>query len=60
MDAHIAIAQACGLRRVAADLDGGWDGYLKGARPPDNEKFAGEEFLGSMLAAPSCALWRQS
>jgi len=52
MDAHIAIAQACGLRRVAADLDGGWDGYLKGARPPDNEKFAGEEFLGSMLAAP--------
>ena len=52
MDAHIAIAKACGLRRVAADLDRVWDGYLTGARPADNEKFAGEELLGSMLAAP--------
>ena len=55
MDANIAIAQARGLRRVAADLDRVWDDYLKGNRTPadDNDaKFPAEEFLGSMLAAP--------
>ena len=30
MDANIAIAQAKGLRRVAADLDRGWDDFLQG------------------------------
>ena len=55
MDANIAIAQARGLRRVAADLDRVWDDYLKGNRTPadDNDAiFPAEEFLGSMLAAP--------
>jgi hypothetical protein len=55
MDANIAIAQARGLRRVAADLDRVWDDYLKGNRTPadDNDEiFPAEEFLGSMLAAP--------
>ncbi len=54
-DANIAIAQARGLRRVAADLDRVWDAYLKGNRTAadDNDaKFPDEEFLGSMLAAP--------
>ena len=40
------------LRRVAADLDRGWDDFLQGTRTPDNEEFAGEEFAGCMLAAP--------
>lgn len=55
MDANIAIAQARGLRRVAADLDRVLDDYLKGDRTPadDNDaRFPDEEFLGSMLAAP--------
>ena len=52
MDANIAIAQAKGLRRVAADLDRGWDGFLHGTRTPDVEEFAGEDFAGCMLAAP--------
>ena len=55
MDANIAIAQARGLRRVAADLDRVLDDYLKGDRTPadDNDaRFPAEEFLGSMLAAP--------
>ena len=52
MDANIAIAQAMGLRRVAADLDRGWDDFLHGTRTPDKEEFAGEEFAGCMLAAP--------
>ena len=52
MDANITIAQAMGLRRVVADLDHVWDDYLQGTRTPDNEKFAGEEFVGCMLAAP--------
>lgn len=55
MDANIAIAQARGLRRVAADLDRVWDDYLKGNRTAaddNDEKFPDEEFLGSMLAAP--------
>ena len=55
MDANIAIAQARGLRRVAADLDRVRDDYLKGDRTPadDNDAtFPAEEFLGSMLAAP--------
>ena len=52
MDANIAIAQACGLRRVAADLDRVWDDYLQGNRTDDDEESSGEEFLGSMLAAP--------
>ncbi|MDE0421825.1 MAG: HEPN domain-containing protein [Gammaproteobacteria bacterium] len=55
MDANIAIAQARGLRRVAADLDRVLDDYLKGDRIPadDNDaRFPAEEFLGSMLAAP--------
>ena len=54
MDANITIAQAMGLRRVVADLDHVWDDYLQGTRTPDNEKFAGEEFVGCMLAAPTC------
>ena len=52
MDANIAIAQAMGLRRVAADLDCGWVDFLQGTRTPANEEFAGEEFAGCMLAAP--------
>ena len=52
MDANIAIAQAMGLRRVAADLDCAWDDFLNGTRTPDKEEFAGEEFAGCMLAAP--------
>ena len=54
MDANIAIAQARGLRRVAADLDRVWDDYLKGDRTPadDNDAKFPAEFLGSMLAAP--------
>lgn len=55
MDANIAIAQARGLRRVAADLDRVRDDYLKGDRTSDDDddaKFPAEEFLGSMLAAP--------
>ena len=55
MDANIAIAQARGLRRVAADLDRVRDDYLKGDRTPaddDDARFPAEEFLGSMLAAP--------
>ena len=52
MDANIAIAQAKGLRQVAADLDRGWDDFLHGTRAPDKEEFAGEEFAGCMLAAP--------
>ena len=52
MDANIAIAQAKGLRRVAADLGRGWDDFLHGTRTPDKEEFAGEEFAGCMLAAP--------
>ena len=52
MDANIAIAQAMGLRRVAADLDHGWGDFLHGTRTPDNEEFAGEEFAGCMLATP--------
>ncbi len=55
MDANIAIAQARGLRRVAADLDRVWDDYLTGNRTPADDKdakFPAEEFLGSMLAAP--------
>ena len=55
MDANIAIAQARGLRRVAADLDRVLDDYLKGDRTADDDsdaKFPAEEFLGSMLAAP--------
>lgn len=55
MDANVAIAQARGLRRVAADLDRIRDDYLKGDRTPADDKdakFAAEEFLGSMLAAP--------
>ncbi len=55
MDANIAIAQARGLRRVAADLDRVWGDYLKGDRTPDDDndaRFPAEEFLGSMLAAP--------
>ena len=52
MDANIAIAQAKGLRRVAADLDRAWDDFLYGTRTPDKEEFAGEEFAGCMLAAP--------
>ena len=55
MRMEIAIAQARGLRRVAADLDRVWDDYLKGNRTPadDNDaKFPAEEFLGNMLAAP--------
>ena len=54
MDANIAIAQARGLRRVAADLHSVWDDYLQGSRTAAeaDEKFSGEEFLGSMLAAP--------
>ena len=52
MRMEIAIAQARGLRRVAADLDRVWDDYLKGNRTPTHEKFPAEEFLGSMLAAP--------
>ena len=50
-DPNIAIAQAMGLRRVAADRDRGWDDFMQG-RTPDNEEFAGEEFAGCMLAAP--------
>ena len=55
MDANVAIAQACGLRRVAADLDRVWHSYLEGNRTSaddDNALFPNEEFLGSMLAAP--------
>ena len=55
MDANIFIAQARGLRRVAADLDRVWDDYLTGNRTPADDKdakFPAEEFLGSMLAAP--------
>ena len=52
MRMEIAIAQARGLRRVAADLDRVWDDYLKGNRTPTHEEFPAEEFLGSMLAAP--------
>ena len=52
MRMEIAIAQARGLRRVAADLDRVWDDYLKGNRTPADEKFPAEEFLGSMVAAP--------
>ena len=52
MDANIAIAQAAGLRRVAADLDRNYDEFLKGARTQDNEEFPGEEFAGCMLATP--------
>ena len=52
MDANIAIAQATGLRRVAADLDHVWDDFLQGTRTPDKEEFTGEEFAGCMLAAP--------
>ena len=37
MDANIAIAQARGLRRVAADLDRVWDDYLKGDRTPADD-----------------------
>ena len=37
MDANIAIAQAKGLRRVAADLDRAWDDFLNGTRTPDKE-----------------------
>ena len=48
MRMEIAITQAAGLRRVAADLDRVWVGHLKGGdrTPP------ADEFLGSMLAAP--------
>ena len=52
MDANIAIAQATGLRRVAADLDRAWHDFVNGTRTPDKEEFAGEEFAGCMLAAP--------
>ena len=52
MDTNIAIAQAMGLRRVAADLDHDWDDFLQGTRAAGNEEFAGEEFAGCMLAAP--------
>ena len=43
MDANIAIAQARGLRRVAADLDRVWDDYLQGNRTADDEKFPAED-----------------
>lgn len=49
MDANVAIAQAMGLRRVAADLDR--DGAQM-TRNPDDEKFPGEKFIGCLLAAP--------
>ena len=49
MDANVAIAQAMGLRRVAADLDR--DGAQM-TRNPDDEKFRGEKFIGCLLAAP--------
>ena len=54
MDANIAIAQARGLRRVAADLDRVWGDYLQGNRTASDtdEKFPGEEFAGSMFTAP--------
>lgn len=52
MDTNTTIAQVMGLRRVAADLDRGWGDFLQGARNPDNEEFAGEEFAGCMLAPP--------
>ena len=52
MDANIAIAQAKGLRRVAADLDHNWDDFLRGARTPGEEEFPGEEFTGWTLAVP--------
>jgi len=47
MRMEIAITQAVGLRRVAADLDRVWVGQLKGG-----DRTTPEEFLGSMLAAP--------
>ena len=53
MDANIAIAQAMGLRRVAAELGHGWDDFLQGTRTATNEEFAGEEFAGSMFTAPT-------
>ena len=54
MDANVAIAQAMGLRRVAAELDRTYDAFLKGTHQQntDKEEFAGEEFAGCMLAAP--------
>ena len=53
MDANIAIAQAMGLRRVAAELGHGWDDFLQSTRTATNEEFAGEEFAGSMFTAPT-------
>ena len=47
MRMEIAITQAVGLRRVAADLDRVWAGQLEGG-----DRTTPEEFLGSMLAAP--------
>ena len=47
MRMEIAITQAAGLRRVAADLDRVWVGHLKGG-----DRTTPDEFLGSMLAAP--------
>ena len=52
MDTKITIAQAVGLRRVAADLDRTWGTYMEGKTQGDNELFPGEEFVGCMLAAP--------
>ena len=48
MRMEIAITQAAGLRRVAADLDRVWVGHLKGG----DRTTPADEFLGSMLAAP--------
>ena len=48
MSMEIAITQAAGLRRVAADLDGVLDGHLKGG----DRTIPDDEFLGSMFAAP--------
>ena len=55
MRMEIAITQAVGLRRVAADLDRVWAGHWRAVigRPPKIS-------LGVCSPPLSCALWLQS